>query len=253
MRQSLLKFPSSLRDASIALLYPSQCRVCAQMIDSLSDGVACQQCWQAAEDARMNFDYCEKCDASLPRLQLQTQARRCGLCDDFAFTAARAAGTYVGALRESVLRLKVEPVIPDHLRKLLHAAFMQLPNAQDIELIIPTPLHSSRQQQRRFNQAEIIGLSLSQTTALPVLSSALIRNKATERHRAGMDAQTRLQSLRGAFSVYAPRLIVDRNVLVVDDVMTTGSTAHMIAQTLLETGARAVSIVTLTRAIHSFQ
>jgi competence protein ComFC len=252
MKQSIQKFQSSLRDASVALLYPTQCRVCGLMIDSLSDGVACRQCWQAVEAARLNFDYCEKCDVSLPRRGLLPQPRRCRLCDDFAFIAARSAGTYVGALRESVLRLKVEPMIPDQLRHRLHAAFLELPNYQDISVIIPTPLHSSRQQQRQFNQSEIIAQTLAPIIQLPVVKSALNRTKPTEQHRAGMDAQARLQSLRGAFSVYAPRLVVDRTILVVDDVMTTGSTAHEISQTLLENGARAVSILTLTRAAHSY-
>ena len=90
--------------------------------------------------------------------------------------------------------------------------------------------------------------ALSQVTGLPLLMSALTRTKETALHRAGMDAKARLQSLRGAFAVHAPRLIAYRTVLLVDDVMTTGSTAHEIAQTLRENGARAVSVLTLARA-----
>ncbi len=243
-----LKLPILLRDASAALLFPTKCRVCGAMIDSLQEGVACQRCWRAAENARLNFDYCEKCDASLPRLQLQAQARRCGLCDDFAFTAARAGGNYAGALRETVLQLKLQPEIPAHLRQLLYETFRQLPNAPDIELIIPVPLHPTRQQERTYNQAEVMAQALSRATGLPVMISALTRAKETERHRAGMDAKARGQSLWGAFAVHAPRLITYRTVLLVDDVMTTGSTAHEIAQTLCENGARAVSVLTLARA-----
>lgn len=245
-----LKLPTLLlRDASVALLFPTFCRVCGGTVESLQEGVACQRCWQATESARLSFDSCEKCDASLPRLQLQAQVRRCGFCDEFAFTAARACGNYAGAMRESVLRLKLQPEIPAHLNQLLAETFWQLPNAAQIELLIPVPLHPTRQQERTYNQAELIARALSQATRLPTIISALTRAKETERHRAGMDAKARLQSLRGAFAVHAPRLIMHRTVLLVDDVMTTGSTAHEIAQTLRENGAQAVSVLTLARAV----
>ena len=253
MNLRTLKLPSLLRDASVALLFPTFCRVCGATVESLQEGVACKRCWLAVENARLNFDYCEKCDTSLPRLKLQAQARRCGRCDDFAFTAARACGNYAGAVRESVLRLKLQPEIPPHLNLLLDETFWQLPNAAEIELIIPVPLHPTRQQERTYNQAELIARTLSQTTKLPALVSTLTRTKVTERHRAGMDAKARLQSLRGAFAVRAPRLIMYRTVLLVDDVMTTGSTAHEIAQTLRENGARAVSVLTLARAVSALQ
>lgn len=249
---SFFKFPAALRDASVALLYPAPCQVCGVLRDSLRDGVACQRCWREAEQARWNFDVCEKCDASLPQLQLRPQMRRCGLCEELAFAYARACGLYRGAFRESVLRLKVQPELPLYLREVLHETFWLLPNASEIEAILPVPLHSTRQHERQFNQAEVVAQALSRETALPVLVSALIRTKATERHRGGMDAQARQQSLRGAFAVRAPRLIQERVILLVDDVLTTGSTAHEIAQTLLEQGARAVSVLTLTRANHAF-
>ncbi len=151
-------------------------------------------------------------------------------------------------MRESVLRLKLQPEIPAHLRQLLYETFSQLPNASDIELIIPVPLHPTRQQERTYNQAEVIAQVLSRATGLPVMVSALTRTKETERHRAGMDAKARLQSLHKAFVMHAPRLLTYRTVLLVDDVMTTGSTAHEIAQTLRENGTRAVSVLTLARA-----
>lgn len=244
-----LTIPTLLRDASVALLFPTCCKVCGATIESLPDGVACNRCWHAAENARLNFDYCEKCDVSLPRLKLQSQARRCGLCDEFAFTAARACGSYAGAVRESVLRLKRQPEMPVRLRHMLDQTFHQLPNTSEIEMILPVPLHAIRQQQRTYNQSEIIAQSLSKTTGLPVMISALMRANETEMHRAGMDAKARSQSLRGAFTVYAPRLIMYRTILLVDDVMTTGSTAHEIAQTLGENGARSVSVLTLARAV----
>lgn len=239
------------RDSATALLFPACCRVCGAIIESLADGVACHRCWQATEDARLNFDYCEKCEVSLPRQMRQAQARRCGRCDEMAFAQARACGNYSGALRESVLWLKSYPMLPQRLQNLLSDAFWQLPEAQEIEAIIPVPLHLTREKERSFNQAEVISQVLARTQGLPVYATALQRTKATEKHRVGMDATARLKSIAGAFTVHAPRLIVTRRILLVDDVMTTGSTAHEIALELLESGARSVQVLTLARAVTS--
>ena len=75
---------------------------------------------------------------------------------------------------------------------------------------------------------------------------------ATERHRAGMGVDERAKSLHRAFRVRAPRLIANKTLLVVDDVMTTGSTAHEIAQALLDAGAQAVKVLTLARAVTQY-
>ncbi|HEX4948096.1 MAG TPA: phosphoribosyltransferase family protein, partial [Blastocatellia bacterium] len=144
----------------------------------------------------------------------------------------------------------VHPELSAQLRCLLAETFWLLPNAQEIEAIVPVPLHGTRQHERRFNQAEIIAQALSHLTGVPIYQTALLRAKATALHRGGMDAQARQQSLRGAFQVRAPRLIENRSVLLVDDVMTTGATAHEIAQTLQTSGAREVKVLTLARASH---
>ena len=166
-----------------------------------------------------------------------------------AFVYARSCGQYQGAFRESTLFLKDQPVLSRHLETLLAETFQQLPNEQTIDIIIPVPLHVARQKSRTFNQAEVIAKVLARATRLPVNLSSLVRVNDTERHRAGMDAKARTKSLKGAFQVRAPRLIEQRNILIVDDIMTTGSTADEIARTLISGGANSVTVLTLTRAV----
>ncbi|MBS1810062.1 MAG: ComF family protein [Acidobacteria bacterium] len=241
-----------LQDSATALVYPTLCRVCEASIDSLDDGITCRHCWLENENARLNFDHCEKCDASLPRLHLKPQARSCGKCESFAFTDARACGIYKGSLREAVLALKRQPNIPEHLQKLILATFWQLPETDKIELIVPVPLHPSRLRERGYNQAELIAQVLARQVQLPIAKTALQRQQETERHRAGMNIEQRMKSLAGAFTIAAPRLIAERSILLVDDVMTTGSTAHEIATILLDSGARKVQVLTVARAMTVF-
>ncbi|MGH9798931.1 MAG: ComF family protein [Blastocatellia bacterium] len=254
-RSRLKRASSCLRDATLTMLFPVECRVCGAMIESWRDGVACADCWheveQRIERIRAGKNFCVKCGIALSQTN-QPDERRCGRCDDLAFSFARACGVYEGALRENVLRLKSQPQISDRLRELLKAAAAGLQENQMSESIIPVPLHSDRLKERMFNQAEVIAGELAAIIGLPIDTASLIRAEHTEKHRAGMGARERARSLEKAFRVRAPRLIENKIVLLVDDVMTTGSTANEIAQTLLNGGARAVNVLTLAHAASEF-
>lgn len=242
----------AMRDATVAMLFPVECRVCGAMIESLRDGVACAECWLEVEHRieriRAEKNFCVKCGMPLPSLSTKLEERRCGRCDDLTFGFARACGIYEGALRENVLRLKSRPRIPARLCDLLKITAADLHEKQPGESIIPVPLHADRLKERTFNQAEIIADEVAKIIQLPVDTASLIRAEYTEKHRAGMGARERVRSLEKAFKVRAPRLIENKVVLLVDDVMTTGSTANEITRTLLNGGARAVNVLTLARA-----
>lgn len=249
-----LRATSVLCDAALATLYPNGCRVCGEMIESWHDGVACSECWREVAQESYSGDLCVKCGMRLRSLPSPVEAfdRRCGRCDHLAFDYARACGPYEGALRESVLRLKLVPQFPARLRETMRRTFAALPESHLIESIIPVPLHPGRLAERGFNQAEIIARELASLTDLRLDSMAVIRVKKTEKHRAGMGAPERARSLEKAFRVRAPRLVEDRVILIVDDVITTGSTASELAGTLLNGGARSVSVLTLARAVNEF-
>jgi ComF family protein len=252
------RFSVTLRDAAVATIYPTGCRVCGEVIESWRDGVACSNCWREIEDKVLNGDFCARCWTPLRPLasrvepRIKDADRRCGRCDHFAFDFVRSCGPYEGAMRETVLGLKWRPYVPTRLRDGLRRTFAALPESGLIASIIPVPLHPDRLAERGFNQAEVIARELVSLTGLRLNSTALVRVKKTERHRAGMGARERARSLENAFRVRAPRLIEGRVTLLVDDVMTTGSTASETARALLEGGARAVNVLTLARAMNEF-
>lgn len=243
-----------MRDAVLTMLYPAACRVCGEMVESWRDGIACERCWREAELRLAQSELCAKCGLPLPPLPsyIATDERRCGRCDHLSFTRARACGVYEGAIRESVLWLKYRPQIAPRLRELLRTAFANLDEKEEIESILPVPLHPNRFAERTFNQSEIIAQEIAAISGLRVDAASLVRIRHTEKHRAGMAARERASSMEKAFRVRAPRLIEGKAVLLVDDVMTTGSTADAISQTLLDGGARSVYVLTLARAASEF-
>jgi hypothetical protein len=85
-------------------------------------------------------------------------------------------------------------------------------------------LHAKRETERGHNQAAVLARELARATGLELDELVLIRRAHTERHRAGMDARARRDSVAGAFEVLLPKHICDRRVLLIDDVFTTGAT-----------------------------
>jgi ComF family protein len=173
---------------------------------------------------------------------------RCLRCDSQPFTAARAVGFYEGALRETLLLLKRQPYLSAHVEELLVAAAMREPlNAST--RILPVPLHPKRQRSRGFNQASVIAELLSKRLQLPLDEVSLVRVSATEKYRAGLDAKGRRDTVAGAFEVRHPRLVANEDILLVDDVFTTGATVSACAEALIEAGAKSVYVLTVARAL----
>ena len=174
------------------------------------------------------------------------QSIRCGKCDDTAFDIARACGFYEGALRASILELKREPHVASRLVRLIFTAQRREP-LNSANLIIPVPLHPEREGERGFNQALLLARELARLSGLALDEHSVVRRVHTERHRAGMDAKARRQSVSEAFAVRHPKLVTGQRVLLVDDVLTTGATVSACAAALKEAGAEEVSVMTLAR------
>jgi len=154
---------------------------------------------------------------------------------------------YSGALEASILFLKVNPHICPRLRRILLRTFFEHHRELKSDKIIPVPLHKLRERQRGFNQAAIIARLISTECGFPIDNHALKRIKATERHRAGMDAQDRNRSVERAFEVAKPGAVEGNAVLLIDDVYTTGSTIASACSSLLNAGARLINVLTIAR------
>jgi ComF family protein len=240
---------STLYDAALALVYPQACAVCGGSVESRHDGVSCAGCWKATRLFAEEDTLCWKCGA-FTRANVSEDRKksiRCGQCDEDSFTAARACGFYEGALRASVLELKREPHVAARLARLMLATQQREP-INSANLIIPVPLHPGRERERGFNQAALLARELARLSHLPLDEHSVVRSIHTERHRAGMDARARRESVTGAFAVRHADAIAGRRVLLIDDVFTTGATVSACAAALQAAGAEEVFVLTVARA-----
>jgi len=173
------------------------------------------------------------------------------------FTQAVAYGAYQGRIKEAIHALKYGRLHPAArgLGKLLAEAVAKLAGQAPAEmLVIPIPLHRAKYAERGFNQArslarEALGFLFESHPQwrLTLAASTLMRLRATE-SQAGLTPRQRRLNVRGAFSVSDPSKVMMQNVLLIDDILTTGATARAAAQALLNAGAASVWVATLARA-----
>lgn len=236
----------ALRD----LLLPRRCLVCADSLEGGWPRPVCDGC--LAEFESLSFEgepLCPRCGVPCGPAGIGAHGVRCGRCrkTEPAFFEARGFGHYEGGLRAAVLRMKKgEPALARPLGLLVARAAAALAVMPDV--VVPVPIHGDRLFERGFNQAAFLARETANVLGLPCVHGALERlTGGAKQTLAGRDA--RAANVRGAFAATetAARLR-DRSVLLVDDVITTGSTAESCAAVLLGAGAARVSVAAVARA-----
>jgi ComF family protein len=172
---------------------------------------------------------------------------RCALCRTGlrGFDAAYCFGSYEGTLRELIHLYKYGRIqtLARPLADLLAAA---LPLDERFDAVTPVPLHWRKQWQRGFNQSDLLARAVARRRGIPVVR-ALRRTRSTQT-QAGLSNTERRKNVAAAFQCRrSGETLAGRRVLLIDDVMTTGSTAAACARVLKQAGAARVVLLTVAR------
>ncbi len=191
---------------------------------------------------------CPVCGA--PFLSETVPAHLCGRCIKRRppFKRARSWGIYDKALRDAVREFKFHARhgLCRPLADLLGEVYDRDMADRGFNLVIPVPLHKRRLRERGFDQATLLARSLSKRNGLE-LSLYNLRRRRFTMPQYGLTLRAREANVRGAFDLKKPEQIKGRDVLLVDDVYTTGATVKECARVLRRAGAKEVGVITLAR------
>ncbi|MGB7369801.1 ComF family protein [Erythrobacter sp.] len=230
----------------VDLVYPPRCPLCGDAI--AAQGALCVECWNALE--LPSEPGCASCQRPLAE-----PADRSAIC--FACTAEpprhsgiHAASVYNDASRKLVLTYKhggkiaLAPLLGRLVAGRLPAA------AENPPLLVPVPLHRWRLWQRGFNQAALLAREIAKTGKGDLLVDALQRHRPTP-SLGGLGREAREKVLSGAVRVRpsAQGMLSGRDVVLVDDVLTSGATAKACTAALLDAGAKSVRIACFARVV----
>jgi ComF family protein len=236
---------SNLIHGFFNLLYPAACHLCDTPLPP--DGSAfCHPC-----RTELLFDphnVCPRCAATVGPFAEVTQG--CLLCRErkYAFEVVVRLGFYEGKLRDAILKMKhsrgetLAELIGEHWSVQAEPLLRSL----GAEIVVPVPLHWRRRWARGYNQSEALARALAERLGLRCRPSCLRRVRHTPLQTA-QNATARLENVRGAFRARGAEF-AGQTVLLVDDVMTTGSTANEAARALRQAGAARVVVAVLARS-----
>jgi ComF family protein len=190
--------------------------------------------------------FCAQCRTPFQNAFPLDEHGRCGICRHGlrGFDAAYCFGAYDGILRELIHLYKYGKVqsLAKPLGDWIAAA---LPRDERFDVVAPVPLHWRREWRRGFNQSELLAWTLSKRTAIPMIR-ALRRDRSTA-SQAGLSNTARRRNVTTAFHCRRPDAVTGKRILLIDDVMTTGSTAAACAAALKRAGAIRVTLLTVAR------
>jgi ComF family protein len=246
-----MNFPSPLKDwleACLGFIYPNVCQICDDKHATASEGFVCSLCWENVRFIKPPF--CERC--GLPYAGDITTDFECHNCREaeLHFRSARSAVVASGLVRDIIHRYKYnhatwfEPFLADLL---IRQAAPVLPR-EKWDMIVPVPLHPTKLREREFNQAERLAIRLSEATGIRV-NKKLLRRIAPTLTQTRLSRQERLTNVAQAFDLCRGKTLNGENIVVLDDVFTTGATTSACAKVLKSAGAGDICVWTVARGL----
>lgn len=223
----------------LELLFPSRCLLCRGRLQGDGEqGWFCAACLRALPDPAA---CCRACGHLLPERSV------CPACRGYrlAFSAVCVAGPYRDTMRRVIHRYKYDgqPNLAAPLGRLLARQVRRCPWPA-FSAVVPVPLHRLRLAERGFDQSLLLAEAVAGELMVPLLPALQRTRDTTSQTRLG--AAGRWDNVREAFAVI-PGVSLSGNVLLVDDLLTTGATAHFAAEALLGGGAGAVYLAVVAR------
>ena len=213
-------------DSIVNIVYPPKCIFCQKLLDHNAALYICSACYTKLP----------LIDNKVLKTSLDAEVNYCdGVISVFEYT---------GMVKESLIRFKFfnKPGYYRTYARLLADKIGKITDAKNYQMVLSVPLHKHKEFSRGYNQARLISKALSRTLRLRECSYLLKRDRYTEAQSL-LDKQKRNQNVKGAFAVTSPKKVKGKSILLVDDILTTGSTLEECSRVLKQAGAEKVFAV----------
>lgn len=222
----------------IDFVAPKSCLVCQDRISNNSkQEYICQKCLDS-------IPFAPNSDFIISEMNNNFAKDDVALTEAYSLIGVSKDPDYMNLIY--LLKYSNFPFSVEELYKLL-ARKIEYEKSSNYDYIIPLPLHSAKQRERGYNQANFIANGISNELGIP-LANKLIKRKRYTRTQTKVNKIERLSNIKNAFQVIDKEQVKGKSILIADDVFTTGSSINECANTLLEAGARRVAATTLVYA-----
>ena len=223
------------------ILFPETCPVCKNSAKDHKIAPICADCWEAVSP--YEGPMCRRCGKPL----VSDISITCGECleDEPAFSYARSFGLYEGVLKKAISLMKFYGI--KRLSRPLSDVMLYL-KIPEADIVIPVPLHEKRLRKREFNQSALIAKYLAASQGITVMLNCLVKIRDTT-PQVGLSSQERRKNIKGAFAINNRLLISGKDIVLVDDVVTTGATVRECSKVLKKAGARNIYVITLAHGM----
>jgi ComF family protein len=229
----------------LSFFYPVTCSLCGAKMPAGQKRRVCFKC--RSYFRAINGFVCRKCG-----LPLDDGGEHCHVCrgnkEKFYFDRMRSAYLYRDGIRTLVLKFKYAGRIflAADLAEGMVKVFNENDFFNDTDIIVPVPLNIFRRLKRGYNQAFLLAAEIGRHTSKPVLQKVLIRKKITK-PQFSLSKEERFENIKNSFAVKRREAVKNKNILLIDDIVTTSATASACAQALKKAGCRKVNVLTLAR------
>lgn len=236
---------NNLHQSLVELLFPSACLACRQAVAPGTLPMFCPECLNRIE--LITGPLCSGCGRLFPKAA--GGDHYCGLCltGRHHFDRARAVAIYSEPFSQVIHRFKYQGkgYGLSSFRALLEG-LPEPPISTPPDLILPVPLHDRKLRRRGFNQAAILARAFFPKTRR-LIRTDLLRREIDTAPQTSLSGKARRQNLKNAFAIWESEEIRGKNLVLVDDVFTTGTTVNECARVLKKAGASRVEVLTLAR------
>lgn len=225
----------------LRILFPELCSVCKKPATEHRIAPICTECWKKI--LPYEGPICKRCGKPL----VSDASLTCGECinDEPAFHSARNFGIYDGVLKKAINLFKYHRI--KRLSKPLSDIILEL-KLPRVDIIVPVSLHKNRLRKREFNQSAVLAKHIAETLGVPMVPDCLTKNRDTS-PQVGLKAAERRKKIKKTFEIRSKELVEGKDIMLIDDVFTTGATVRECSKVLKKAGADKVYVITLAHSI----